>query len=83
MNEPQIEVWIANIRHKYGTDTYAARTEEKLNKLIYGYVKQWWNNIEWNKGDKDIKLPKDHNKAIAIYFEKMAEEYLDVMQKEI
>jgi hypothetical protein len=39
-----MNVWIATISHRHGTDVYAAKTERKLYSRLVDYVMQWWED---------------------------------------
>ena len=66
--EKPIQVHIAIIRHRHGQDLFVARSKDKLNDEIYGYVKSWWDEIDSPSG---IEMPEDHDEAIELYFDKM------------
>jgi hypothetical protein len=63
-NDREVQVLI--VSHRHGTDYHVAETEKLAFRLLYGYVKWWWND-----SGKGFKMPKDRDKAIELYFDKV------------
>lgn len=73
-----MKIHVALIEHKYGSAIYAAKTYEGLMKLVYEYVREWWNHEIPNQ-----PMPEDEKEAIDTYFEKVENEWLTTDETEL
>ena len=58
-----MKIYTAVIDHKHGTNTYASVTEEGIRKEVADYCREWWTDFT------DVKIPKDDQQVIDIYFD--------------
>ena len=56
-------IQIATINHEYGTNVYASKTREELNKQIADFCREWWN-----ESVDDSEPPESDEEVIDIYF---------------
>jgi hypothetical protein len=67
----RMQIYIARISHKYGTDLYPGVTEADVDKDVQEYVRE-----NWDKNDHG-EMPDDPAKAVDAYFQAEQENGLD------
>ena len=66
-------IHIAVVSHRHGVNLYASKTEKGLEQKLYEYVCEWWSQSDRLPEEP----PKDHTKAIQMYFEDLDHEWCD------
>jgi len=61
-------IWVATISNEQGTNSYAAHTQEELDKKLLEYVQEWWSE-EWG--------PIPESGAVDEYFQRRADQFGD------
>lgn len=64
-------VWVLQINHRHGTDTFVHRTAEGANDELFDYVKMWWSEAVSRYGELPEAMPQDRDEAVNEYFESM------------
>lgn len=62
-----VKLYSATVEHKHGSNLYQADTEKKLAEKIYGYVREYWNEMLDTEPPKTASLSK-MNETIEEYF---------------
>lgn len=64
-----MQIFVATITHKHGTNVYTSETSEGIHKQIADYCREWWEETVMGK------IPSDDSKITDVYFAYHAEEY--------
>jgi len=71
-----VKIYTAYITHRHGVNAYISATEQGLRDRIYGFVEDWWHEVEEGVG---YPLPEDKDQATDDYFAYQdGSEYCDV-----
>lgn len=79
----QLQIWVARIGHRHGTDVYAAYSHEGILKQAAAYVAEWFQNE--NLSDREVYQIRtalfegDYQEAISVYFDAKYSETIDIM----
>ena len=49
-----MKIWILNIEHQHGADTFAYETKDEAQAHIIGYVAEWWEQERERAADSDM-----------------------------
>ena len=60
------KIFVGVIEHKYGTNYYASRTQDGLEKQIADFCRDWWDSFV---SLCDIEIPDEPEAIIEIYFD--------------
>ncbi|MHA2069405.1 MAG: hypothetical protein ACXABY_34015 [Candidatus Thorarchaeota archaeon] len=63
------EIWIAHIQHKFGSEFFAALTEELLYDEIIKYCREWIPDHATWKYDFNLAAETNIKQAVTMYFE--------------
>jgi rubrerythrin len=67
-----MNIWIAIISHRHGTNGYAGSTREDVKEKVYAYVAE-----NWELEDMPGELPSDIDQAIEKYFDSVEGESVE------
>jgi hypothetical protein len=72
-------IQVAVINHRHGTNVYLAETFEGVEKQVFEYVKDYWDDLDAGKMPND----KSESALIQMYFEKSPDETYDYCESEL
>lgn len=67
---PLPRVYMIQVSHRHGWDTFLGATEKAARRLLWGYVHDSWGDLQEALSDYELEEPVDHEQAIDTYFDK-------------
>ena len=71
-------VWILNISHRHGIDTWVCASEDRAYQRLIQYVDEWWDREMEN-----TPRPTDNNISVEKYFSNAQDEWWSIDFSEV
>ena len=77
----EVEIWIAAVTHKHGTDLYADPTYEGMMKQLAAYCRLWWEDTQTDTSeDCDKEPPSEDSDCVREYFRLVEDESYELRE---